>query len=222
MKKGIKLYESGKYKEALRHFRSLQVDEDSYTAVSYYLGLCYTQLDQFDEALIYLDQVVAAAEDFAQVYQSRMLIGYIYASTGRYRLAEYEFQHLLDEGYESSKVHAALGYILFKQGNVAASIKNLEEALSLKTDNATALNSLAFIMADQGLRLQVAQDYIKQALELRSEHPPYLDTFGWILFKKGDLVNAERVLKRAVELAPDTAEIKEHLAQVRKAGSINL
>jgi tetratricopeptide (TPR) repeat protein len=104
MKKGIELYENGKYKEALRHFRSLQVDEDSYAEVSYYLGLCYAQLEQFDEALIYLDQVVAAAEDFAQVYQSRMLIGYIYANTGRYRLAEYEFQHLLDEGYDSSKV----------------------------------------------------------------------------------------------------------------------
>jgi tetratricopeptide (TPR) repeat protein len=153
MKKGIELYENGKYKEALRHFRSLQVDEDSYAEVSYYLGLCYAQLEQFDEALIYLDQVVAAAEDFAQVYQSRMLIGYIYANTGRYRLAEYEFQHLLDEGYDSSKVHAALGYILYKQGNIPASIKNLEEALSISAENATALNSLAFIMADEGIQV---------------------------------------------------------------------
>jgi tetratricopeptide (TPR) repeat protein len=192
MKKGIELYENGKYKEALRHFRSLQVDEDSYAEVSYYLGLCYAQLEQFDEALIYLDQVVAAAEDFAQVYQSRMLIGYIYANTGRYRLAEYEFQHLLDEGYDSSKVHAALGYILYKQGNIPASIKNLEEALSISAENATALNSLAFIMADEGIQLPKAKEYVRRALELRPDHPAYLDTFGWILYKTGDLVNAER------------------------------
>jgi Flp pilus assembly protein TadD len=219
---GIELYETGKYKEALRHFRSLQVDEDSYAEVSYYLGLCYAQLEQFDEALIYLDQVVAAAEDFAQVYQSRMLIGYIYANTGRYRLAEYEFQHLLDEGYDSSKVHAALGYILYKQGNIPASIKNLEEALSISAENATALNSLAFIMADEGIQLPKAKEYVRRALELRPDHPAYLDTFGWILYKTGDLVNAERVLRRARELSSDEAEIREHLDQVKKAGMIDI
>jgi tetratricopeptide (TPR) repeat protein len=222
MKKGIELYESGKYNEALRHFRSIQVDEDSYAEISYYLGLCYAQLEQYDEALIYLDQVIASAEDFAQAYQSRMLIGYIYATTGRYRLAEYEFQRLLDEGYDSSKVHAALGYILYKQGNIPASIKNLEEALAIREDNATALNSMAYIMADQGIQLPKAKEYVRRALELRPEHPAYLDTFGWILYKLGDLVNAERVLKRARELDPRTPDIKEHLDQVKKAGMIDI
>jgi Flp pilus assembly protein TadD len=151
-----------------------------------------------------------------------MLIGYIYANTGRYRLAEYEFQHLLDEGYDSSKVHAALGYILYKQGNIPASIKNLEEALSISAENATALNSLAFIMADEGIQLPKAKEYVRRALELRPDHPAYLDTFGWILYKTGDLVNAERVLRRARELSSDEAEIREHLDQVKKAGMIDI
>ncbi len=222
MKKGIELYRSGKYNEALRHFRSIQANEDSYAEISYYLGLCYAQLEQFDEALIYLDQVVASSEDFAQVYQSRMLIGYVYANTGRYRLAEYEFQHLLDEGYDSSKVHAALGYILYKQENIPASIKNLEQALAINPENATALNSLAFIMADQGIQLPKARDYIRKALELKPDHPAYLDTFGWVLHKMGDPVNARRVLNKAVDLAPKESEIREHLELVKKAGMIDV
>lgn len=221
MTKGIQLYKQGKYNEALRTLKSVDAEEHNHAQISYYIGLCYAKLEQFDESLIYLDQVVAADEDFAQVFQTRMVIGYIYATTGRYRLAEYEFQHLLDQGYDSSKVHAALGFILFKQGNVAGSIKNLQEALRLNEENATALNSLAFIMADQDIRISLARQYIQKALEIRPEHPAYLDTYGWILYKSGDLVNAQRVLGRAKELAPDASEIREHFEQVKNAGKIH-
>ncbi|AHC14786.1 tetratricopeptide repeat protein [Salinispira pacifica] len=221
MQKGIHLYKEGKFQEALRFFRSIDVEEDQYSQVSYYLGLCYTRLEQYDEALIYLDQVIASSDDFAQAYQSRMVIGYIYAETGRYRLAEFEFQHLLDEGYESARVHAALGYILYEQGNIPGSIKNLEEALNIDPENPTALNSLAFIMADQGLRLSVARDYIRRALNIRPDSAAYMDTLGWVLFKSGELEGAMKALKKARDLAPDEKEIQEHFAHVKKAGMIN-
>ncbi len=221
MKKGIKLYKTGQFQEAVRFFRGLDVDGEGRAEVSYFLGLCYTQLEQFDEALIYLDQVVASGHDFAQIYQARMVIGFVYATTGRYRLAEFEFQYLLDQGYESSKVHAALGYVLYKQDNIAASVKNLEEALVMDAGNYTALNSLAFIMADQNIRLELAKNYIQRALKIRPDHPPYLDTYGWILFKTGDIQQAHNVLQKAVRLAPAEMEIAEHLNQVRKTGRIS-
>ena len=215
MNKGIILYKQGSFHEALRYFKSL--DTDDKIMVSYYLGLCYAQLGQQDEALVYLDEVVASSRDFAQVYQSRMAIGYLYASTGRYRLAEFEFQHLLEEGYDSSKVHAALGYIAFKQGNIPASIKQLEEAVKLDPHNPTALNSLAFIMASEKMHIPLALKYIRQALVIRPASPAYLDTLGWVLFKNGESVKARKVLHKARQLAPQETEIRKHYAEVEQA-----
>ena len=215
MDKGIDLYKQGRFQEALRYFRSLNADSE--TGVSYYLGLCYAQLELYDEALTCLDDVVARSDDFTHIYQSRMVIGYLHASTGRYRLAEFEFQHLLEEGYESSKVYAALGYIFFKQDNIPASIKNLEEAIALDPKNPTALNSLAFIMANEGLHMPLALTYIRQALLIRPKSPAYLDTLGWVLFKNGENKKALKVLKKARELAPGKVEIKKHCVEVEHA-----
>ena len=221
MDKGINLYKQGKFHEALRYFKSIDLNKkgmDAHTKgeVSYYLGLCYTKLEQYDEALAYLENVAEISEDFTQIYQSHMVIGYLYASTGRYRLAEFEFQHLLEAGYESSKVHAALGYLFFKQGNIPASIKSLEEALALDSKNSTALNSLAFIMAHEEIRLPLALKYIREALLIRPRSPAYLDTLGWVLFKNGEKEKAYKVLRKARELAPTMVEIREHCAEVRK------
>jgi predicted Zn-dependent protease len=47
-----------------------------------------------------------------------------------------------------------------------------------------------------------------------SDNPAYLDTLGWVYFKRGDLESSERVLKRAVERAPKSALLQYHLAKV--------
>lgn len=212
MEKGIHLYKQGKFEEALRYFKGRKGDE----VRSYYLGLCYAQLEQHEDALAYLDEVVANSHDFTHIYQSRMVIGYLYVATKRFRLAELAFQHLLDSGYESSRVYAALGYAYFKQGNIPASIQSLEKAISLDPKNPTALNSLAFIMANEGIRIPLALKYIRQALMSRPRSPAYLDTFGWVLFKTGEHDKARQVLRKACELAPKASEIKKHYAEVEK------
>ncbi|MGI9256589.1 MAG: tetratricopeptide repeat protein, partial [Salinispira sp.] len=184
---------------------------------SYYLGLSYVQLEQYDEALVYLEEAIEKTDDFTQIYQSRMVVGYLYVATKRYRLAEFEFQYLLDEGYESSKVYAALGYICFKQGNVPAGIRNLEKAVTLDPENPTALNSLAFIMANEDIRIPVALSYIRRALTRKPQNPAYLDTLGWILFKNGEYHKARQILQKACELAPENIEIKMHYAKVEES-----
>ena len=54
----------------------------------------------------------------------------------------------------------------------------------------------------------------EQAIAAAPDNPDYLDSLGWVLFKRGDLAAAEATLKRALVLAGETAsakEIREHL-----------
>ena len=211
MKEALRLYKERKYEQALTEFLNAKVESSDYAEFSYYLGLCYTQLGRHDEAVLYLEQVVSSELGFAQLYQARMVLGYIYAVTKRHRLAEYEFNQLLEEGYESAKVYAALAYSCYYQGNVDLAIAHLEHALIIDPENANALNSLGYVLADQGTRLSRAISYCKRAVLKSPRNPAYLDSLAWCLFKNGRKAEARQLLERAAKLGPAIAEIQEHL-----------
>lgn len=213
---GLHLLEKRRYAEALETFLAVDVNPEQHPELSYYLGLCYTNLERFDEAVLYLEQVVTGDEDFTHIYQGRMLLGYIYTVTDRHRLAEFEFSRLLEEGFDSAKVHAALAHVQYAQEKTSASILQLEKALEIDPDNPTALNSLGYIMADNGIRLPAALSYCKKAVEIAPDNPAYLDSLGWTYFKLGDVADARVYLKKAHELAPDNDEIASHWDEVRR------
>ncbi|WP_037545632.1 tetratricopeptide repeat protein [Spirochaeta lutea] len=214
MREGIRLYKLGKYREALENLRSVKVAERDYAELSYFLGLCYTKLEQFEEALLYLEQVVTSELGFAQVYQARMILAYIYALTERHRLAEFELQRLIEDGYDSVQVHAALGYVLYREKKHAAAIKQLESGLAIDPANPTVLNTLAFIMAEENIRPGAALSYVRRALVAKPDHPAYLDTLGWVLFRMGDFKEALEHLRRARKAWPENQEIRDHIRKV--------
>ncbi len=214
MQEGKQLFRQGKYREALDFFRGLKVDEESYAEQSYYLGLCYAKLSQFEEALLYLEQVVTSDLGFAQVYQARMILAFIYCETERFRLAEFELQKLIEDGYDSVQVHGALGFVLHAQGKKASAISQLERALEIDGQNPTALNSLAYIMAEENIRPGVALTYVRKALEKKPNHPAYLDTLGWVQYRIGNISEALHSLREAKKQWPDNKDIRKHIKAV--------
>lgn len=214
MREAIRLYKIGRYREALEQLRKLKVEEETYGELSYYLGLCYAKLEQFEEALLYLEQVVTSDLGFAQIYQARMLLAYIYCETDRFRLAEFELLKLIEDGYDSVQVHSALGYVLFAQGKRAAAISQLEKALQIDGENPTALNSLAYIMAEENIRPGIALGYVRRALEQKPDNPVYLDTLGWVLFRIGNLEESLSTLRRARKKLPEDQDIRRHIKAV--------
>jgi len=214
MNEGIRLLKRGQYDRALQHLLNAHVDSPDYPELSYYLGLCYTHLGKHDEALLYLEQVVASELSFSHVYQSRMILGYIYSVTGRYRLAEFEFRKLLDDGFDSARTHAALGFVLHAQDDLPGATKELQRALELDPDNGNALNSLGFILADTGRDARKAVEYCRRALRRQPKNPAYLDSLGWAYYRLGRADEAREVLRSALEVAPGNREIAAHLREV--------
>lgn len=211
MREGIGLYRQGKYQEALASLLSAQLAPDEYPIFSYILGLCYTRLKKYDEALLYLEQVVTSDLGLAQIYQSRMLLGFIYAETQRLRLASFEFRKLLEDGFESAKVYSALAHVLYLDKKIDDSLACLEKALKLDPDNHSALNSTGYVLAEADMRLNLAFLYCSRAVKARPDNPVYLDSLGWVLHKMGNKKNAVGVLRKALILAPGHPLITEHL-----------
>jgi len=97
-------------------------------------------------------------------------------------------------------------------GDHAAAIALLEGYLAKHPDSATALNLAGFLLADANLRLPDAERWLRHARELAPGDPAVLDSWGWLLLRKGEVRDAVRVLDRAARYAPRQAEVLLHLA----------
>lgn len=217
MKEGMALYAEGRYSEALASFLVSDVDTKDYPVFSYYMGLTYLRLKKYEEALLYLEQVVSGDLDFPHLYQSRMLLGFIYSETRRLRLSIFEFRKLLDDGFESVKVYAALGHVLYLDQRLEESLDALDKALALDPENPNALNSMGYILAESGSRLNLAFVYCSRAVRHNPRNPAYWDSLAWVMFKQGKTGEARDILRTALRLAPGNPVITKHFQTVAAA-----
>src|SRR5262249_59114846 len=62
-----------------------------------------------------------------------------------------------------------------------------------------------------GVKLDEAEQLIRRALQLEPNDGFYIDSLGWVYFKRGDYPRAIEYLERAAELAGEDPTIVEHL-----------
>ena len=215
LKEGIQLYRENHYEDALAAFLKISsTDTELNFDVAYYIGLCYASLLQYDDALVYLEQIITAGTDIARVYQCRLILAFIYTKTGRVRLAEFELSKLLDAGYDSPQVHTSMAYLAYEQKKIDKSLSLYEKALELDPDNSTALNGLGYILADSEKDLTRALILCKKALDAQPDNPAYLDSLAWTYYKMGFDTEAQSYIQRAGALLPNNEIIKRHLQRI--------
>lgn len=211
---GIRLYEAKRYEKALEELLSLESDPAEDSELSYFLGLCYTQLERWDEALLYLEQVVTNNPNILLIYQSRLILSYIYTRTRRLKLALFELEELLKAGFESVQVYSVFGFVLYEQREVDQAIGYFKKALELDLHNTNALNSLGFIMAEENMNLNKALELCKRAVDKKPNNPAYLDSLGWAYYKNGRKEEARACLRKALDLSSGNKVIAAHLKEV--------
>ena len=75
-------------------------------------------------------------------------------------------------------------------------------------------NNLAYAYAESNEYLNEAMKSVKEALKNDAANPVFLDTQGWILFKRGVFEDAIASLTSALEQDPKSKPIRSHLAHV--------
>jgi tetratricopeptide (TPR) repeat protein len=217
LQEGIRLYRMKRWEQALEELLLVKADNftpEENTELAYYLGLSYTKLTRYDDALLYLEQVVTSGQDPLRMYQCRMTLAYIYVITKRSKMAEFELQRLASKGFESAQLYTTLAYAAWSQKHFDKAVDYYEKALDLDENNTTALNGLGFVLVDTNKDLLRGLRCCKKAVDIKPQSPAYLDSLGWAYFRNGELLEARTWLRRALEAAPQEKEIKEHLKVV--------
>lgn len=214
---GISLYNKKDFKAALDFFLNISDEIEASVdnlELSYYVGLCYARLRQYDEALPFLEQIVTSGKDLERVNQCRLALAVIYSKTQRTSMAEFELQKLLESGYKTSQVFCGLAFVAWENSDESTAIDYYERALDLEPENSTALNGLGYVLACMGKDLTRALFLCKRAVDMMPESAAYLDSLGWVYFKLGLFKEAEGFLSRAKEKDSEAVEIAEHYKEV--------
>lgn len=94
--------------------------------------------------------------------------------------------------------------------------RDLQQVLKQQPNNPDALNALGYSWADNDMNLDLAYDYIMQAHAIKPDDKAILDSVGWVYFKKGDLMQAEKYLRMAIADNTRDSESYLHLIEVLK------
>lgn len=100
-----------------------------------------------------------------------------------------------------------------KRGDLAGLEHDLRDIIEREPDNATALNALGYTLADRTTRYAEARELIERAYQLNPDDAAILDSLGWINYRQGKLVEAEQLLRAALDRFPDH-EVAAHLGEV--------
>ena len=217
IQEGIKQYRMRNWDKALSEFLSKSTenfDNEERLELIYYLGLCYTKLGKYEEALNYLEQVVILGTDILRIYQCRMTLAYIYVITKRVKMAEFELNRLKNSGLESPLIYNTLAYAAWAQKQNRTAIELYEKTLEIDTNNPTAMNGMGYILADSGLDIVRGLRLCRKAVDARPQCAAYLDSLGWAYYKYGEAAEARTWLRRALELAPNEKDIQRHFKVV--------
>ncbi len=145
----------------------------------------------------------------------------IYLLARRYSDAEKVMLRAQEQKLDRERVKLQLATVYDKQKDYDRAESLLKEILKEDPKDAIALNYIGYLLADRGIRLQEAVDYVQQALVLDPNNGAYLDSLGWAFFKMNDLPKAERYLLQAVELERKDPVIHDHLGDLYlKAGNL--
>ena len=211
--KAVKFYMEKKYELALKELLKSENNLEDNADLSYYLGLCYTKLKQFDEAIIFLEQAITSHTNVLYIYQCRMILCYIYAVTDQLKLAEHELKRLIDDGYESVQVYCSCGYVQYQQGNIERSMDFFQKALSIDSEHPTTLNSVGYILADNDIDPNKAVIYCTKAVEKVPDYYPFIDSLGWALYKTGKVDEAMKYLRIAFDLSKGNRIVAKHIRE---------
>lgn len=210
---GISGYLVERYDDALYHLEQVGVRSRFYGDAALQKATIYSRLEQPADARRVLE---AALEHPGQLDQSEKLriirfLGAFHIDAGRYDMAVDVLEQGLAIKPDSADIHYEMGIAWDRKGNREKTVEQMKTVINLDPEHADGLNYLGYTWAEEGIRLDEAEDLIRRALEIKPESGYILDSMGWVYFQKGEIDRAVPYLEQAVEKRPLDPTILEHL-----------
>ena len=180
----------------------------------------WLQVSFYQKKLGRTKDMLRTLEEAHKYFKGSVEVGFFYGlalnDEGKYNQAAQVLGEVvqLSPDYDEARLHYA--YALESMKKYEEMENHVQVLLQRNPANAAALNLLAYSLAQRGVRLDEAQNYISRALAVNPDDISFLDTQAWIYLKQGNLDQADAVLSSLTqEELHRNAEIAYHMGYLR-------
>lgn len=183
------------------------------------LGLLYLERKRFFEAIREYSEALRCNPDSDE---AQLGLGLAYQRQGDLAKSRELLDPILQEDPSNAEAQEALADLFARYSLVPEAVHHYQQALRLDPEMAEAHNNLAWLDATvEDLHFRnpgQALEHARRAVELsRWRQPEYIDTLAEALYANQQYAEAVKVQAKALQLAPDNPEYKDHMARYRKA-----
>jgi len=145
-------------------------------------------------------------------------MGNIVKSYEKYDLSIKYYTKVLSKLDPTSLIYAN---VLYRRGGSYERIGNEQEAdedllksLEINPDAPHVLNYLAYSWLERNYKINSAIDMLEKAYAQRENDPYIIDSIGWAYYLIGDYLEAEKLLRKAVQIMPTDPIVNDHYGDI--------
>lgn len=207
------LYREGSLEEARDQYRAaIELDKSKF--------LIWRQLLLIEAELQDYQSMLKESKEAMELFPSQPLV-YYFRGLGNIQKKDYqaalEYLNLGKDYVINNKsllvqFYSNLGDVYHRLEKHESSDNAYQQALELDSMNQYVLNNYSYYLSLRGEDLDRAEEMAKKANAITPGESTYLDTYGWVMYKKGDYEKAKELLEEAVNKGGGkSTEILEHL-----------
>ena len=188
------LVKQGKGKEAVERLQKHLEKARNRGAIFHMLGQVSLGAGDTKGGIQYLEKAVAANPTLVDAY---VLIGNAHAKLGEFDRAIGQYKLAMESNPRSVQPKMLLATLYDRKKEYALANEYYEKVLELNGGFTPAANNLAWNITRQDGNLDIALRWAEKARENDQHNPGVADTLGWVLYKRGKIDKAIRLLQES-------------------------
>ena len=134
-----------------------------------------------------------------------------YKLNKQYKKSLRTYEKIINNFGENNRLNFLYASNLDKVGKWDKAKNLFFDILNDNPNDTYTLNYISYKLSLRNEDLDVAKDLIERAISIDPENGYFLDTKGWVEYKRKNFKNAVFYIEKAVSILPNSAEILDHL-----------
>ena len=207
-----RIYEThGRLDKSVEEFEKLRRLEPQSLDILLYTARLYSLMKKTESSIALLNEAVTMEPENDQLQHSLALA---YMALNENEKAIATMRKALALNSEKDSYYFELGALMEKAGDYKGAMENMRQAIELNPLHSNAHNFLGYMYALEGHDLDRALEHLKKALTIQPRNGYFLDSLGWIYFKKGEPEKALTQIQKALIYTDPDPVLYDHLGDI--------
>jgi tetratricopeptide (TPR) repeat protein len=209
LESGKRYEKDGKYKEASIQFQNALKVDKNFADAHYEMSKTYFKLGQVQPGYMELLHTVDLAPGNVQ---ARLDLGGILLAGNALDRAQEQAKAVLLIDAKNAEAYALLSGIAARRGDVPLALKNIQDALAIKPNEASFHTALALLDNSDPEKGGAAEQELQKAISLDPKDARAQIVYAAVLERKGDTKGAEQHYLAAIQADPKELRARSSLA----------